>query len=199
MMEDAWMGCSQGVGSFSWSPSGGHLASGFYDGTILIQNAESGQVEVDPIEMKQRVVYCLAYSPSGERLASGGDNDTICIWNIRTGELLVGSIEDLGRGVTPVVWSSDSSRLYSTSNECARIIDSVSGTQLRCFKYDNWLYSVALSTGKNMLACVGDNGVAQLWGTRVHQPLGQPFGEQKGRQLNCVILPRRQIPSIWRR
>ena len=63
MMEGVWTGCSERVGSFSWSPSGGHLASGFHNGTILIHTTESGQVEVGPIETKQRVVYSLAYSP----------------------------------------------------------------------------------------------------------------------------------------
>jgi len=34
----------------SWSPSGVHIASGFTNGTILIQKAESGEVQVGPIK-----------------------------------------------------------------------------------------------------------------------------------------------------
>ncbi|OAX43407.1 hypothetical protein K503DRAFT_154431 [Rhizopogon vinicolor AM-OR11-026] len=56
MMEGFWTSCSQGVGSLSWSPSGDQLASGFHGGTILIRNAESGEVEVGPIETNQRMV-----------------------------------------------------------------------------------------------------------------------------------------------
>ncbi|OAX33945.1 hypothetical protein K503DRAFT_775069 [Rhizopogon vinicolor AM-OR11-026] len=47
------MGHSSCVRSLSWSPNGGYIASGSNDGTILIRNAESGEVEVGPIEAKQ--------------------------------------------------------------------------------------------------------------------------------------------------
>jgi WD40 repeat protein len=141
--------------------------------------------------------FCL---PSGDRIASGGDNDTICIWDIKTGELLVGPVEDLGHGVTSLIWSSDNSRLYAACDGFARVIDSISGMQLHCFKHDDWLYSVALSPKMNVLACVGDDGVAQLWDIVSYQPLGQSFGEENRKQLNCVSFRLRwEIPSIWRR
>jgi len=88
-----------------WSPSGGHIASGSSDGTILIRKAGNGKIEVGPIKTEQRGVDSLAYSPSGDRIASGGDK-TICIWDSNTGELLVGPIEDLGTWATSVVWSA---------------------------------------------------------------------------------------------
>ena len=97
------MGHSNDVRSVSWSPSGGHIASGSDDGTIMIQEAGNGEIEVGPIEAGQASVRSLAYSPSGDRIASRGDNRTICIWDSNTGELLVGPIEDLGGWVTSVV------------------------------------------------------------------------------------------------
>jgi len=109
------------VRSVSWSPSGGHIASGSYDGTILIRKAENGKVEVGPIETGQGRVCSLAYSPSGDRIASGGYNETICIWDSNTGKLLVGPIKDLGALVNSVVWSSDSSKLYSALAKFARV------------------------------------------------------------------------------
>jgi len=60
MIEDIWMGHSSCVRSLSWSPNGGYIASGSNDGTILIRNAESGEVEVGPIEAKQGGV-CIMY------------------------------------------------------------------------------------------------------------------------------------------
>ena len=53
MMEDVWTGHSDAVGSLSWSPNGGHLASGSSDGTVLVRKGESGGVEVGPIETNQ--------------------------------------------------------------------------------------------------------------------------------------------------
>jgi len=189
MSEDVWMGHRSYVESVSWSPSGGHIASGPGDRTILIRKAGSGEVEVGPIETWQGLVRSLAYSPSGDRIASGGD-ETICIWDSNTGELLVGPIKDLGTWVRSVVWSSDSSKLYSASDKFVRIFDSVSGTEHHRFEHNNYLNFIALSPKHNVLACVGNGGIAQLWDTESYQPLGKPFSPEDSVGLRCVSLSR---------
>jgi len=190
MNEDVWMGHSENVRSVSWAPNGGHIASGSDDGTILIRKAENGEVEVGSIETGQVCVWSLAYSPSGNRIASGGYNWTICIWDSNTGKLLVGPIKDLGAYVSSVVWSSDSSKLYSASDKFARVFDSVSGTELHRFEHNDFVFSVALSPKRNVLACVGLGGIAQLWDTESYQPLGKPFSSQRSGELNCVSFSR---------
>jgi len=188
-IEDIWMGNLSDVLSVSWSPSGGHIASGSEDGTILIRKAGSGEVDVGPIETEQNQLWSLAYSPSGDRIASGGDK-TICIWDSNTGELLVDPIKDLGRLVTSVVWSSDSSTLYSSSDKFARVFDSVSGTELHRFEHNHYVTCVALSPKHNVLACVGLEGIAQLWETESYQPLGKPFSPEDEGRLYCVSFSR---------
>jgi len=185
MIED-WMGHTSSVEALSWSRNGSHIASGSSDGTILIRKAASGEVEVGPIETNQRWVYSVAYSPSGDRIASGGYNNTICIWDSCTGELCVGPIQDLGFLVMSVVWSSNGSKLYSASDEFIRIFDSISGAELHRFQHGGLLYSLALSPTRNLLACVGARGIAQLWDTESLQPLGHPFHKGDGEYLAYV-------------
>ncbi|KAG2344390.1 WD40 repeat-like protein [Suillus weaverae] len=188
MIRDVWKGHSDWVRSLSWSPSGSHIASGSEDGTILIRRADSGRVEVGPISTEQIGVCTLAYSPSGERIASGGFNKSICIWNTKTGELVVGPIKDTGNCyVTSVVWSFDNTKLYSASDRFARVFDSTSGKLLYSFEHNDTLYSVALSPKNNVLACVGLQGIAQLWDTKSYQPLGQPFYQEHRERLLCVL------------
>ncbi|KAG2106584.1 WD40-repeat-containing domain protein [Suillus discolor] len=163
------------VRSLSWSPSGGYIASGSFDGEILIRKVESGDVEVGLIQTKQIGVSALAYSPSGEKIASGGYNATICIWNTKTGQLTVGPIKNLWSSVMSVVWSSDNTKLYSASDFFARVFDGETGVLLHSLENDHILFSVTLSPKHNLLACVGSKGVAQLWDTESYQPLGQPF------------------------
>ncbi|KAG2344384.1 WD40 repeat-like protein [Suillus weaverae] len=189
VFEGAWRGHSDWVRSLSWSPSGGHIASGSDDGTILIRKAKSGIVEFGPIKTKQYRVCALAYSPSGDRIASGGWNTTLCIWDSKTGELALGLIQGLGYEVTSVVWSPDSTKLYSASDKLARVFDSTSGALLHCFQHDDILYSMALSPTYNILVCVGDQGIAQLWDTESHQLLGQPFGQNR-QILRCASFSR---------
>ncbi|KAJ8589242.1 WD40 repeat-like protein [Rhizopogon salebrosus TDB-379] len=175
MIKRVWTGVSKIIESLSWSPRGSHLASGCDDGTILIHEVESGQVAVGPIQTDQDSVMSLSYSPSGDRIASGGVNKTICIWDGNTGELIVAPIKDVGNAVTSVVWSSDGSELYSASDKFACVFDSVSGTLLHRFEHNHTLWSVALSPKHNVLACVGNRGVAQLWDTESYEPLSHAF------------------------
>ncbi|KAG2065054.1 WD40 repeat-like protein [Suillus decipiens] len=174
MNEGVWTSHGNAIWSLSWSPSGSQLASGFHDGTILIQNGKNGKVMVGPIQAEEGSVWSLAHSSSGKRIASGGDS-TISIWNTKTGKLVVGPIKGLGHAVASLVWSSDDAKLYSASDKFARVFDSKSGELLHFFEHDYSLWSVALSPKNNVLACVGLEGVAQLWNTQSHQPLGQPL------------------------
>ncbi|KAG2359149.1 WD40-repeat-containing domain protein [Suillus spraguei] len=190
MIECVWAGHGERVWSLSWSPSGKQLANGSEDGTILIRKASSGKVKVDPIQTEQENVRSLAYSPSGKKIASGGSNKTICIWNKKTGKRAVGPIEDqLGFPVTSLVWSSDSRKLYSASDKFARVFKSKSGELLHRFEHDRALYAVALSPTQNVLACVGTDGIAQLWDTETNQPLGLPLHEDHT-NLFCVSFSR---------
>ena len=181
MREDIWKGHSSAVWSLSWSPSGGHLATGSSDGTILVQNVESGAIDVGPIKTNQGRVCSVAYSPLGDRIASGGNNNTICFWDSHTGELLVGPITDLGHWVNAVVWSSDGSKLYSASDEFVHVPNSTASTQLHRFRHNHHLYSIALSPKHNLLACVGYGGTPQLWDTESRQPFNHPFANKTTR------------------
>ena len=167
--------------ALSWSPSGRHLASASEDGRILIRKAESGEVEVGPINANQSRVFSVAYSPSGDRIASGGRN--ISIWDSHTGGLLVGPIQ---ANVTSVVWSLDGSKLYSGRYHFTCVFDSTSGTELHRFQDDHFLYSIALSPKHNLLAAVGSQGIAHLWDAESYQPLGLPFHQEDAEGLQWV-------------
>jgi WD40 repeat protein len=190
MIEGVWTGHKELVRSLSWSPNGDHIASGSDDGTILIRKVvESGEIEVGPIKTEQGGVLALAYSPSGNKIASGGKNQTICIWDSKTGELVVEPIKDLGHYVWSVVWSLDNTKLYAALGHFARVFNSNSGTELHNFKHPHPLISVALSPKHNVLACVGIRGIARLWDTKSHQPLGQPFNQEDGIPLCVAFSP----------
>lgn len=193
-----WVGHSKGVRSVSWSPNGQNIASGSGDGTILIRKAETGEVElgVGLIETWTQQdwwdedrgnseVWSLSYSPSGDKIASGWSNFTISIWNTTTGERIVGPIRDLGNIVTSLVWSSDSSKLYSASDKFARVFNTITGELLHCYTHDDDLYSVALSPINNVLVCVGWVGIAQLWNTESHYPLGRSLLPDR-KTIRCV-------------
>ncbi|KAG1720330.1 WD40-repeat-containing domain protein [Suillus lakei] len=177
MMEGVWTGHSDRVQSLSWSPRGSHIASGSHDEIILIRNAASGELEVDPIDTKQMHVFALAYSPSGDRIASGGETfgKTICIWNTTTGSLIFTiKGQDLGGTVTSLVWSPDSSKLYSAaSDKFARVFDSTLGhttPSLQALQHREWDVAQLWNTESYQPLGQGEWDIAQLWNTESYQP-----------------------------
>ena len=80
--------------------------------------------------------------------------------------------------------------MYSASGFFARVFDSVSGTELHLFEHDDYATSVALSPKHNVLACVGSQGIAQLWDTESYQPLGKPLSLEDNVALQCVSFSR---------
>jgi WD40 repeat protein len=67
---------------------------------------------------------------------------------------------------------------YAASDNFTRVFDN-SGTQLHRLEQDFAVNSVALSHKHNLLVCVGYRGIAQLWDTASHQPLGQSFHQHE--------------------
>ncbi|KAG1780613.1 WD40-repeat-containing domain protein [Suillus placidus] len=176
MIKGVWTGHSKAVHSLSWSPSGSHFSSGSEDGTIFIRQAKSGKVTVGPIETQHNTVLALAYSPSGDRITSGGKfQGMIYIWDAKTGKSVLGPIQFKDRSpVTSLVWL-DNTKICCASDLFIRFFDSKSGQLLHRFHHHNHVNSIALSPKHNVLACVGRNGMVELWDTESHESLGQPF------------------------
>jgi len=151
--------------------SGGHIASGCDDGTILIREAESGKSRCCQSDGSSRCGV-FAYFTFGHRLHQRG-NRRFASGDSKTGKLLVAR-SNTGDLVDSVVWSLDGSNLYSasTSSQCFR---SVSGTLLHSFRTGPCLYAVGISPKHNVLACVEVRRCCTAWGTESHKPLGQPF------------------------
>ncbi|OAX35113.1 WD40 repeat-like protein [Rhizopogon vinicolor AM-OR11-026] len=93
-MRNIWTGHSGWVRSLSWSPRGGHIASGSDDGTIIIREAESGKV-VGPIKTNQgwvrstllyrfkheNYLFSIALSPKHNVLACVGYDGAAQLWD----------------------------------------------------------------------------------------------------------------------
>ena len=155
-------------------PADSHLASGSLDGTLFIRKGESGEAEIGPIETNQGYVLSAAYSPSEDRITSGG-----------TSRFAYG---------TCIVWSLDGNKLHSAGSLAGVVSDSTSGTELRRFQHDDWLYSIAISPKHDLPAGVGSGGIAQLWDTVLSAT--RPAILPRSPSLRSVILSRCAIPGI---
>ncbi|KAG1858913.1 WD40-repeat-containing domain protein [Suillus subluteus] len=173
------------VWSLAYSPSGDRIASGGEKKSICIWDTRAGELVIGPIEGLGNSVTSLVWSSDSTKLYSASD-EFARVFNSTSGELLhrfkhqnIDASDEFAS-----VFNSTSSAWLSP-NELVRSDDTP-----KLVYHHNILHSIALSPTHNVLACVGANGVAQLWDTESHQQLGQPLHEDHRFTLRDVSFSR---------
>jgi WD40 repeat protein/beta-lactamase regulating signal transducer with metallopeptidase domain len=97
----------------AWSPDSKTLATGSYDKTIKLWNAETGKVTAT-LTGHGGHVRALAFRPDGTQLASSGADRTVKLWDLKTNE----ERAELTRHpqiVASIAWSPDGKLLATAS------------------------------------------------------------------------------------
>ncbi|KAJ7868143.1 hypothetical protein B0H13DRAFT_1635836, partial [Mycena leptocephala] len=72
----------------AFSPDGRCVVSGSQAGTVLIWNANTGEVEANLGNYNdQSALTSVAFSPDGRCVVSGSQSRTVLVWNVNTGEI----------------------------------------------------------------------------------------------------------------
>jgi len=105
------------VTSVTFSPDGKRIASGSFDKTICLWDAETGLQLGGPLTGHTDEVWSVAFSPDGKRIASGSLDKTICLWDAETGLQLGSPLTGHTDSVWSVAFSSDGKRIASGSRD----------------------------------------------------------------------------------
>ena len=108
-------GHGSAVYSVRFSPDGKRLASGSWDMTVRLWDAETGAC-VRTLEGHRHTVRSVCFSPDGRQVASGNSDNTVRLWNVETGEC-VRTLEGHGATVRSVCFSPDGRMVASGSDD----------------------------------------------------------------------------------
>ncbi|KAG6327555.1 hypothetical protein ID866_11532 [Astraeus odoratus] len=108
------------VSSVAFSPDGKRIASGSWDNTICLWDAETGFQLGSALKGHTLNVTSVAFSPDGKRIASGSKDKTICLWDAETGLQLGSPLQGHTSYVSSVAFSPDGKKIASAGQSPSR-------------------------------------------------------------------------------
>ncbi|CAE6514302.1 unnamed protein product [Rhizoctonia solani] len=176
------------------SPNGKLIAAGTYDRRILIWDAVTLQMTVDPIQGHSGPVRAVAFSPDGTHICSGSEDETICVWDPQNGQLVAGPLKGHDERVWSVDYSPDGQWLASGSlggTVCIWSTDTWErkGNPLQPVnKRYGMVFSVVFSPDSAMIAA-GYGSMIHLWDVSSGRLIGEPPKGHTGNVSSLAFLP----------
>ena len=175
------VGHTNNVSSVVYSPDGGTLASGSWDGKICFWDVATGQLQ-KTITGHEEGIPSIAYLPDGESLVSGGWDNNIHVWYVPFEHLLqtiAGNITepDPGNGVRSMSLNPDGRTLaVATDEDVIRLWDILTGKVKVTLASNRHGAAVAFSSVGNVIAAEGNVPAGQrsgirLWDVETGKPL----------------------------
>ncbi|KAK6978278.1 hypothetical protein R3P38DRAFT_3119326 [Favolaschia claudopus] len=166
------------VTSVAFSHDSARIVSGSGDCTVRIWDAQTGAVDVGPLEGHTQPINSVAFSHDSSRVVSGSEDCTIRIWNSQNGAITAGPFEGHRDRISAVAFSHDSTRVVSGSGDCTvRIWDAQTGATVAgpFEEHSDWISSVAFSHDSTHIVSGSGDCTVRIWDTHTGAVVSGPF------------------------
>ena len=99
----------------TFSSDGKYIVSGSKDCTIMVWDAQTGNLALGPLKKHTAGVECVAFSPNGRKSASGSNDKTILVWDAVTGKVVAGPMKGHTKSIWSVCFSPNGKQIASGS------------------------------------------------------------------------------------
>lgn len=157
-------GHTNSVAAIAISPNGKRIASGSFDKTIRLWNANTGAL-LAKLTGHREPVLSLAFTPNGQQLVSASVDDTIRLWCVYT-ETLIYSLQDHTDSVVnrSIAVTPDGQSIVSGSDDrTIKLWHLRTGKLFQTLREACVVTSIAISPDGQRLASGGSDNLIKLW------------------------------------
>ncbi|KIJ60810.1 hypothetical protein HYDPIDRAFT_116664 [Hydnomerulius pinastri MD-312] len=173
-------------------PYGRRLLSASHDGTLIIWDVESGEIEKKVTGHTGRV-NSIAIAPDGSIFASGSDDEMLRFWHGLTGEpegppIATGFKDD---GVWDISFSPDGLRVAATGGRYVQIWDTHTREPIAAPLEvpDGGWYTTAFSPDGSRIAADAGDGTVRVWDSVNGEVVFESLKGHSGRVQCAVFTP----------
>ncbi|KAF9235571.1 WD40-repeat-containing domain protein, partial [Melanogaster broomeanus] len=183
-------GHKETVADVAFSSDRKFVASGSWDATVQLWNADTGQSISGPCEGHKHWVTAVAISPNGEFVASGSRDKTICMWAVKAGMIKGETLCGHTHQITCLNFSHDGKYLVSGSKDRTIRLWDFSTSQVHLppmIGHTAIISSVAFSSDNTKILSASWDHTVQLWCARTGDSLYGPLQHHQDAVTSAVF------------